>query len=181
MENGQRRSKPCADTRMTRHETPTSRSSTEWFQPDPVAAWRSMLLARSRALRAIESELEAAGTIPLTWYDVLLELNGAGGRLRMQELGDRVVPSRTRVSRLVGELERRDLVVREPDDTDGRVTHAAITAGGRKVLRATAPVYLKGIEEHFTRHLTIEEQQVIATALTRVVDAHRSIAQPKRR
>lgn len=140
-----------------------------------------MLLAHSRALRAIDSELEAAGTIPLTWYDVLLELNGAGGRLRMQELGDRVVLSRTRVSRLVDELERRDLVAREPDDTDGRVTYAAITAAGKKVLRATAPVYRKGIEQHFTRHLTDDEQRVIAAALTRVVEAHQSIAEPKRR
>ena len=140
-----------------------------------------MLLAHSRALRAIESDLEAAGTIPLTWYDVLLELNGAGGRLRMQELGERVVLSRTRVSRLVDALERRGLVAREPDDTDGRVTHAAITADGKKVLRATAPAYRNGIQEHFTQHLTDEEQQVIATALSRVVDAHRSLPSPKRR
>lgn len=150
-------------------------------QPDPIAAWRSMLLAHSRALRAIESDLEAAGTIPLTWYDVLLELNAAGGRLRMQELGDRVVLSRTRVSRLVDELERRSLVVRERDDTDGRVTYATITADGKKVLRASAPVYRNGIEHHFTRHLTEDEQRIIAAALTRVVEAHGSIAVPKRR
>jgi DNA-binding MarR family transcriptional regulator len=143
-------------------------------QPDAIAAWRSVLLAHSRALRAIESDLEAAGAIPLTWYDVLLELNAAGGRLRMQELGDRVVLSRTRVSRLVDELERRNLVVREPDDTDGRVIHAAITADGRKVLRAAAPVYRAGIEHHFTRHLTEDEQRIIAAALTRVVEAHQS-------
>lgn len=150
-------------------------------QPDPIAAWRSMLLAHSRALRAIEAELEAAGAIPLTWYDVLLELSGAGGRLRMQQLGDRVVLSRTRVSRLVDELERRGLVVREPDDTDGRVTYAAITADGRKMLRSAAPVYRRGIENHFTRHLTDDEQRTIATALSRVSDAHRSIAEPRRR
>ena len=150
-------------------------------QPDPVAAWRSMLLAHSRALRAIESDLEAAGTIPLTWYDVLLELNGADGRLRMQELGDRVVLSRTRVSRLVDELERRGLVAREPDGTDGRVTYAAITVAGKKALRATAPRYRRGIEEHFTRHLTADEQQIIAAALSRVVDAHQPVAEPRRR
>jgi DNA-binding MarR family transcriptional regulator len=150
-------------------------------QPDPIAAWRSMLLAHSRALRAIESDLAAAGTIPLTWYDVLLELNGAGGRLRMQDLGDRVVLSRTRVSRLVGDLERQGLVTREPDGTDGRVTYAGITAAGQQALRSTAPVYRRGIEEHFTRHLTADEQQVVATALSRVVDAHQAVAAPRRR
>ena len=99
----------------------------------------------------------------------------------MQELGDRVVLSRTRVSRLVDELERRSLVTREPDDTDGRVTYATITADGKKVLRSTAPVYRRGIEEHFTRHLSDEEQHVIADALNRVVEAHQRIAEPKRR
>ena len=150
-------------------------------QPDAVAAWRSVLLAHSRALRAIESDLEAAGTIPLTWYDVLLELLGAGGRLRMQELGDRVVLSRTRVSRLVDELEQRGLVTREPDDTDGRVTYAAITAAGKKVLRSTAPLYRRGIDEHFTRHITADEQEVIATALSRVAESHRPTAGPRAR
>lgn len=140
-----------------------------------------MLLAHSRALRAIESDLEAAGTIPLTWYDVLLELNGGGGRLRMQELGDRVVLSRTRVSRLVDELERRKLVAREPDDTDGRVTYAAITPQGKKVLRSVAPLYRRGIEEHFTRHLNADEQQTVAAALSRVVDAHQPVAEPRQR
>lgn len=150
-------------------------------QPDPIGAWRSMLLAHSRALRAIESELAAAGTIPLTWYDVLLELHGAGGRLRMQDLGDRVVLSRTRVSRLVDELERRNLVMRQPDDFDGRVIYAAITAEGKKALRAAAPVYRTGIERHFTRHLDGDEQRIITAALTRVVEAHQSIGEPKRR
>ena len=148
---------------------------------DPIAAWRSMLLAHSRALRAIEADMDAAGSIPLGWYDVLLELNGAGGRLRMQELADRVVLSRTRVSRLVDELERRGLVGREPDATDGRVTHAVITADGTKVLRSAAPVYRRGIQEHFTRHLTDAEQQVITAALGRVVEAHRSITAASRR
>ncbi len=140
-----------------------------------------MLLAHSRALRGIESDLKAAGSIPLTWYDVLLELHGANGRLRMQELGDRVVLSRTRVSRLVDELQHRGLVTGEPDDTDGRVTYAAITAEGKKALRSTAPLYRRGIEEHFTRHLTTDEQQIIAAGLSRVVDAHHPITEPGRR
>ena len=133
-----------------------------------------MLLAHSSALRAIEADMGAAGSIPLSWYDVLLELNGAGGRLRMQELAGRVVLSRTRVSRLVDELEHRGLVTRQPDPTDGRVTYAVITPDGRKVLRSAAPVYRRGIQEHFTRHLTEDEQHVIAAGLGRVVAAHRT-------
>lgn len=140
---------------------------------DPVAAWRALLMAHSCALRAIERDLEEAETIPLTWYDVLLELRAADdGPLRMQDLGERVVLSRTRVSRVVDELERRKLVRREPDPTDGRAILAVITDEGRAELRRTAPHYLAGIEEHFTRHLTTAQQRAIVEGLSRVIDVH---------
>jgi DNA-binding MarR family transcriptional regulator len=137
-----------------------------------VTAWRALLMAHSRAVRAIEADLEALGSIPLGWYDVLLELQAAPHGLRMQDLGERVVLSRTRVSRLVDELEAAGLVMRRPDPSDGRATIASITAAGRQAFRATAPVYLAKIDEHFNRHLNVRERGVIAKALTRVVDAH---------
>src|SRR5689334_660044 len=103
---------------------------------DPVAAWRAVLLAQSRAIREIERELSAADVISLSWYDVLLELNAAPDRrLRMQELGVRAVLSRTRVSRIVSELEAAGLVERVADPEDGRATLATITRNGRVALR----------------------------------------------
>ncbi len=144
---------------------------------DSVAAWRALLVAHSRALSAIEADLRAAGTIPLTWYDVLLELNAVNDGLRMQELGERVVLSRTRVSRLVDELETEGLVRRVPDPEDGRATHAVITAEGVMELKNTAPLYLAKIEEHFTGHLTASEQRAIASGLSKVVAAHEIRAQ----
>ncbi len=140
---------------------------------DPIAPWRAMLLAHSRALRAIEADLNRAGAIPLTWYDVLLELRAAGEPLRMQTLGGRVVLSRTRVSRLVQELESRGLVSRAPDPGDRRSTLASITPAGLAALAEAAPTYLAGIEEHFTRHLRAGEKRAITTGLMRVVEAHR--------
>lgn len=150
-------------------------------QHDRVAAWRALLLAHSRAVRAIETDVEAEGTIPLGWYDVLLELDAADdGRLRMQDLGARAVLSRTRVSRIVGELEAAGLVQRQPDPDDGRASLATITPAGRAELRATAPAYLAGIERHFTRYLTENQQRVIATGLQRVIDAHQATLDPRR-
>lgn len=148
---------------------------------DTVAAWRAVLLAQSRALRAIERDLAAAEVIPLGWYDVLLELNAAiDRRLRMQDLGLKAVLSRTRVSRIVGELEDAGYVERIPDPDDKRATLAAITASGRRALRHAAPTYLAGIDEHFTRHLTLAQQRTIATALQRVIDAHDAQTDPRR-
>jgi DNA-binding MarR family transcriptional regulator len=136
-----------------------------------LAAWRAMLLAHNAALRAIDAELVAARTIPLTWYDVLLELRAASaGRLQMQELGRRVVLSRTRVSRLVDDMTAPGLVDKVRDDADRRVVWATITPSGVQALRTTAPLYLRGIATHFSAYLSEEEKSVLATALTKVAN-----------
>ena len=146
-----------------------------------VAAWRAVLLAQSRAVRAIERDLDATGAIPLGWYDVLLELNAAPGRrLRMQDVAARAVLSRTRVSRIVAELETAGLVERRPDPDDGRAALATITPAGRAALKRTAPIYLAGIEEHFNRYLTPTAQRAIAAALQHVIDAHQDQLDPRR-
>jgi DNA-binding MarR family transcriptional regulator len=140
-----------------------------------VAAWRAVLLAQSRAVRAIERDMEAAGAIPRGWYDVLLELNAAPDRqLRMQDLAARVVLSRTRVSRIVSELQDQGLVERHTDPDDGRAALATITPAGRAALKRAAPVYLAGIEEHFNRYLSPTDKRAVATALQPVIDAHQA-------
>ena len=146
-----------------------------------VSAWRALLRAQSAVLKAIDRDLAAAELLPLHWYDVLLELNSAPERqLRMAELGDRVVFSRSRCSRIVDELQQRGLVERVPDPSDGRVTLAQITTAGRRALRRTAPVYLAGIEEHFTSHLGEDERRVVSSALERVARFHDD-RRPRRR
>jgi DNA-binding MarR family transcriptional regulator len=140
------------------------------FQVTP----KSSLLAHAAALRAIEADLKISGVIPLPWYDVVLELNAAPGRkLRMSDLGDRVVLSRTRVSRIVDELAAAGFVVRHPDPDDKRAAFAVLTTSGSDALRRAAPRYLEGIDRHFTSLLNEKERTTIATALTRVAAHHR--------
>lgn len=139
-----------------------------------IAAWRALLFAHSGAVKAIESELAGHGLIPLSWYDVLLELNAVPDRqLRMQDLSDRVVLSRTRVSRLVDELIAAGLVERVGDPDDGRAKLARITPSGRAQLRKTAPRYLAGIDRHFSSLLTRSERDAVTAALTKVAERHR--------
>lgn len=141
---------------------------------DQVAAWRAVLLAQDRVVRAIDRDLADAGLVPLSWYDVLLELHDANeGCLRMQDLGERVVLSRSRVSRLVDDLERDGLVERRPDPADGRATLAHLTPAGRRMFRKAAKVYLRGIDVHFNELLNDRERSAIACGLQRVVDHHR--------
>jgi DNA-binding MarR family transcriptional regulator len=140
-------------------------------EPDAVAAWAALLRVHAAVVPKLERELAAQG-MPLSWYDVLLELNAAPGRqLRMSELGARVVLSRERVSRVVDELERAGLVRRERNPDDKRSLFAIVTPQGRARLRAAAPTYLAGIDRHYTGHLRADEIKVIRTALGRVLEA----------
>lgn len=157
----------------------TEDSSPDW-ETAGTRAWGLLLQVHAALVPALDRELQAAAGLPLAWYDVLLELNAAPDRrLQMSELGERVVLSRTRVSRLVDEMARADLVARLPHPTDGRSTYAEITPLGRRRLRVAAPVYLRGIEEHFAHHLTARELATLATGLARVHEAQRVSAAPR--
>jgi DNA-binding MarR family transcriptional regulator len=137
-----------------------------------LRAWSVFLRTHAAVVRRIERELDEECRLPLAWYDVLLELNAAPERrLRMQDLGNRVVLSRSRVSRVVDELTRAGLVAREPDPVDRRGSWAVLTDLGRARLRAAAPVYLRGITEHFSRHLGVRELTAVEAALSRVLAA----------
>ena len=136
-------------------------------EEDPeVAAWRGLLVAHSRLVPAVEADLRAAGQVSLSWYDVLLELNAAPGRrLRMSELGQRAVLSRTRVSRVVDELAAAGLADRQPDQADGRSSFAILTPAGRNALRRAWPVYRQAIRSRLSAHLTTQQCRQLATLL----------------
>ena len=140
---------------------------------DPaVDAWRGLLVAHSRLVPAVEADLRAAGQVPLSWYDVLLELNAAPDRrLRMSELGQRTVLSRTRVSRVVDELAAAGLAERQPDQADGRSSFAALTPAGREALRRAWPVYRQAIHRQLTARLTPQQCRDLAALLGQLIAA----------
>lgn len=146
---------------------------------DTTAAWAALLRVHAALVARLDRELRAAVGLPLAWYDVLLELYATPSRrLRMSDLGRRVVLSRSRVSRVVDELVAAGLVRREVNPQDGRSALATLTEAGLARFRSAAPVYLDGIERHFTRHLTVRERETITRALNRVLAAE-PIAAPQ--
>jgi DNA-binding MarR family transcriptional regulator len=151
-------------------------------RPDPaqLAAWRRLLEAHATVTELLERELVAERGLPLNRYDVLLNLAEApGGRLRMQELSASVLLSKSGLSRLVDRMVEAGLVRRERCQDDRRGWFAVLTDQGRSALRRAAPIHLRGIHEHFTRHLEPEEVQALTAALARVVDAARASAGPE--
>jgi DNA-binding MarR family transcriptional regulator len=143
-------------------------------RPDPaqLAAWRLLLEVHATTTELLERELVAERGLPLSRYDVLLNLAEApGGRLRMQELSASVLLSKSGLSRLVDRMVEAGLVRRERCQDDRRGWFAVLTDQGRSALRRAAPVHLRGIHEHFARHLAPEEVQVLTAALSRVMAA----------
>jgi len=134
------------------------------------AAWRAFLRAHAALVSTLERELAREG-LPITFYDVLAQLSDAGGRLRMRELADGVLLSRSGLTRLIDRMEQSGYVRREQCADDRRGAFAAITPSGRHTLRNARPVHARGIAEHFARHLTRQETDVLTGALQRVADS----------
>src|SRR4051794_21774905 len=99
---------------------------------DLSATWGALLKVHATLVPRFDRALQETHGMPLTWYDVLLELSSAPGqRLTMSQLGVVAAVSRTRVSRVVDELVRTGFVTREPNPDDGRSAFAALTPAGR--------------------------------------------------
>ena len=116
---------------------------------DAERAWEALLRLHAALLPRLDRVVARDGGMPLGWYDVLLELRDGGGRLTMGQLAERVVLSRTRVSRLVDELTAAGLVGRESNPDDGRSAFAVLTPEGRRRFLSAARAYLPAIEREF--------------------------------
>ena len=137
-----------------------------------LAAWRSFLRAHATIVRALEHELLAEHDLPLASYDVLVQLSEAPDRaLRMTELADRVLLSRSGLTRLVDRLEREGLVERRACPSDARGTLAALTEAGRDRLRTAWPTHLAGVVETFVGRYSEDELRTLGQLLGRLVDA----------
>ncbi|MFP5068562.1 MarR family winged helix-turn-helix transcriptional regulator [Pseudonocardia nantongensis] len=121
---------------------------------EQLTSWRSFLRAHAGITKQLETELEIEQQLSLAAYDVLVQLSEAPGhRLRMTELADAVLLSRSGVTRLVDRLERVGLVIRARVVADGRGVTAQLTDAGYERLRTAATTHLRGICRHFADRL----------------------------
>jgi DNA-binding MarR family transcriptional regulator len=143
----------------------TTTSKSRGVSGDPLdnqelAAWRGFLRVHSVLMKELDSELMGEHGLSLSSYEVLLFLaDQPGGRLRMSELADSVLLSRSGLSRLIDRLERAGLVRREADTTDARGLHAVITKDGRRAFARARVTHLAGVRERFLGHLSESERQ----------------------
>ena len=131
--------------------------------------WGSVLQVHAALVPEFDRRLREAVELPLTWYDVLLELSAVEPhRLTMGQLGERVVLSRSRVSRVVDDLGRAGLVERESHPEDARSSYAVLTDAGLARFREAAPVYVSAIDERFSA-MTVAELKNVLTVMRSVV------------
>lgn len=139
-----------------------------------MAAWHALLVVHHRLTGAMDEELRAAHGLRLDWYDVLVQLSEAGGRLRMSELADATLFSRTDCTRIVDRMEKAGYVARRPAAEDGRGVYAVLTPSGRSMLRRASATHMDSIRRRFAKHLENGEAGSMAAALERVVAVDRN-------
>ena len=142
-------------------DTDPTRPATMWND-----AWRGVLFAGAKVLRIAERELVEREGFPMTWLDVLAQLYDAPANgLRMQELEERSLFTRSGLTRLVDRIEGAGLVQREPVPGDRRGVRVVLTPEGRRRHDQAFVEHLRVIEREFGGRLTPAEQQAVADAL----------------
>ena len=133
-----------------------------------LKAWEALLRAHATLLRQLEGDLEKETGLALADFDVLAQLATAGGELRMTELADRALISRSGMTRRVTRLVDEGLVRRAGAGADARGVTVALTDSGVARLAETAPVHARGIADLFVARLDDQELAALKSALDKV-------------
>jgi DNA-binding MarR family transcriptional regulator len=133
-----------------------------------LRAWDALLRAHATLLRELETDLESKAGLALADFDVLAQLAIAGGSLRMTELADRALISRSGMTRRVTRLVHERLVRRDHADADGRGVVVQLTKAGLDRLTVAAPVHMRGVSDLFIGKLDDQELAVLESALAKV-------------
>ena len=133
-----------------------------------LRAWDALLRAHATLLRQLETDLESKTGLALADFDVLAQLAIAGGSLRMTELADRALISRSGMTRRVSRLVHEGLVSRAHADADARGVVVRLTGAGLDRLTVAARVHLRGVSDLFLTKLNDKELGVLERALAKV-------------
>jgi DNA-binding MarR family transcriptional regulator len=132
------------------------------------AAWVGFLRAQRSVLDKLEAELRAEHNLSLSEFEVLLHLyNAPLNSLRMKDLAANVLVTPSGLTRLADRMVNQALIAREVCPSDRRGYFLVLTAEGRERYLAAAPTHLRGVSDHFVRHLG-PDAEAVAAALARV-------------
>lgn len=140
---------------------------------DPtVNEWRRLLRYTREATAILDADLSRDREISLEEYDVLFQLQEAGGTLRMTDLTNAVLITKSSCTRLVDRLVSRGLVERNTNEDDRRSIQVQTTKQGRAIMRRAAVTHLQGIDAVFTSRLTDRDLADLHRILNHLTPQH---------
>jgi len=152
--------------------------SPRWLDSGEMRAWRAFIDGSQRLLEVLNRELSDAHGLPLADYRILVLLSEAESQaMRMSDLADGIVASRSRLTHQIRRLEAAGIVTRQECVDDKRGVLAILTAEGRRRLEAAAPTHLEGVRKHLIDQLGVAEQRTITEVFER---ADAALAEPVR-
>jgi len=148
--------------------TVTDRADARTLSPaDPrIEPWRAFLQAHARITRRLDEELRAEHDLSLAEYDAIVTIaNAPDRRIRMRQLADLVILSKSGVTRLIDRLVLDGLVQRDVCQSDARGAEAVLTPAGLDRLRRASRTHLRGIDEHFLAALGPDDLDAIQRSM----------------
>ena len=136
-------------------------------------AWLNVVQTNRVVSDALEEAVESAAGLSLAEYELLVRIsNVEDGRLRMVDLADLLLVSKSGVTKLVDRVEQAGLVARESSEEDRRLTFARLTRDGRRALNRAAPAFDAAHERVFSRHLADRDVRCLRGALRKVLEGN---------
>lgn len=152
---------------------------TRWLTETEQVAWRYFIDGVHRLLEHLDQSMQDNHGIPLTDFEILVHLSEApGGRLRMAEIADHVLISRSRLTYRVDRLVEAGLVVRTKDEVDRRGLFAEITKKGTTLLEQAAATHVEDVQSHLMDHIGDDELQSFSDMWRSVVDHSATLRLP---
>jgi len=145
-----------------------------WLDAGEQQTWRAFLGASRLLFHTLDRELQRDAGMPHAYYEILVRLSEAPDRsLRMSELADALLSSRSRLSHAVARLEERGWVRREERPEDRRSAFAVLTDDGAAALAAAAPGHVEGVRSHLLDPLAPEQVQQLGRISEQVLSCLR--------
>lgn len=142
---------------------------------EELAAWRVFLECAFALIDILDAELQAEGGMSLRWYDVLVHLEDAEEGRRMTDVANRILASKSGLTRVIDRMEEAGFVRRERPADDRRAINVFITPAGREAMLAARQVHRRGIQEHYVQHLSPSDLSALADRLEQIRDHVRSL------
>ncbi len=136
--------------------------------PERLLAWRLYFESALALVDVLDAELERDAGIPLRWYDAMVHLEETPDGLRMNELAERILYSKSGFTRVVDRMEEAGLVRRVRPENDRRSILVVLTDAGRNTLEQARRHHRHGIEQHFSRHLADTDVKALTRAFEKV-------------